>query len=154
MKTSLLHALVILLFLGMALTVIYYANLAYQSSLGRKALTQMGLTPLSLDEALHQAQDESKQVLLDVSAIWCPTCRTLDQYVFADPQVQQAIKDRYVFARLEYASPEGTAFLKEHQATGYPNLWILDRYGNVVQQLPVVLTAERFLGELPGPVEN
>ena len=78
----------------------YFINVEVQSYLGRQALEKTGLVSLRLDEALSKAGAENKQVLVDVSAIWCPTCRKLDNDVFADAGVRQYINENLAFTRL------------------------------------------------------
>ena len=149
MKTSITDRLLVLLVLAGAMAAVYYGNIAYQSSLGRAVLARSGMTSLPLNVAEIKARNESRQGLVEVAAIWCPTCRTLDQYVFSDPEVQEFISKRYLFSRIEYDSPEGAAFLADSRATGYQGLWIIDGNGHILRRLPIVLSAERFLAEIP-----
>lgn len=126
----------------------YFINVEVQSYLGRQALERTGLVSVSLDEALSQASAENKQVLVDVSAIWCPTCRKLDNDVFADAAVRKYINENLVFTRLEYESDEGQAFLEKHHAGGFPTLWLLDGDGQVVRRLRVVFNPDDFVRQL------
>lgn len=127
----------------------YFINVEVQSYLGRQALENTGLVSISLDEALSRANAENKPVLVDVSAIWCPTCRKLDNDVFADPDVRKYINENLVFTRLEYESDEGQAFLEKHHAGGFPTLWLLDGDGQVIKRLRVVFDPEEFVKQLP-----
>lgn len=138
-----------LLVLATAAAIGYFVNVEVQSYFGRQAFAKSALQNNSLDEALQKARDENKLVLVDVAAIWCPTCRRLDNDVFANIQVRQKINERFVFSRLEYESPEGTAFLKQHDAIGFPNLWVLDGNGNVIKKLRVTFDPTEFLAQLP-----
>jgi len=63
--------------------VAYFAHTEYQSHLGRKALDATGLEMRSLDQALAISKETGKPVLADLSAIWCPSCRRLDETVLA-----------------------------------------------------------------------
>lgn len=127
----------------------YFINVEVQSYWGRQALEKAALTNLPLADALSKAKAENKLILVDVSAIWCPTCRRLDNDVFADSRVRQTINEKFLFSRLEYESSEGTAFLEKHKATGFPNLWLLDGNGNVVKRLQVTFNPNEFLSQLP-----
>ena len=127
----------------------YFINVEVQSYWGRQAIAKAALINLPLAEALSKAKAENKLVLVDVSAIWCSTCRRLDSDVFSDAKVKQTINERFMFSRLEYESPEGTAFLEKHHATGFPNLWLLDGNGNVVKRLQVTFDPTDFLNQLP-----
>lgn len=142
------RTLSIILFIAMAVGA-YFINVEVQSYWGREALAKAALTNLPLAGALSKAKAENKRVLVDVSAIWCPICRRLDNDVFANEEVRKIINEKYIFARLEYESPEGTEFLEKHRATGFPNLWLLDADGNVVKRLPVTFDPAEFIGQLP-----
>ncbi len=137
----------ILLFAVVGLSV-YFINVEVQSYFGRQALEKTGLQKFTLDEALTKATAENKQVLVDVSAIWCPNCRRLDNDIFANENVKKVIDQKFVFARLEYESPEGTEFLAKHNTTGFPNLWLLDNKGGTIKQLQVTFNPEEFIKQL------
>lgn len=135
--------------LGALLVVGYFINTAVQSHLGRRALAATGLASLPLPDALAKARAESKLVLVDVSAIWCPSCRTLDREIFAHPEVRTRLERGFVFTRLEYESPEGRAFHEKHNGSGFPTLWLLDGSGEVVRRLQVTFDPAAFLAQLP-----
>jgi thiol:disulfide interchange protein len=137
----------ILLFAVVGLSA-YFINVEVQSYFGRQALEKTGLQKFTLDEALTKATAENKQVLVDVSAIWCPNCRRLDNDIFANENVKKVINQKFVFARLEYESPEGTEFLEKHNTTGFPNLWLLDNKGGAIKQLQVTFNPEEFIKQL------
>ncbi len=130
------------------IAVVYFGNVEIQSYLGRQALDETGLELLSLDQALSKAKRENKLVLADLSAIWCPSCRKLDQDVLANDQVQKAIDQNYVFARIEYESKEGEAFMKKYQVSGFPTLVVIDQNGNKVKKLPLTFSPEQFVSLL------
>lgn len=148
MKKFLSNRYVFLVLLAVGILAAYFINVEVQSYWGRQALAKANLTSLPLEEALSKAKAESKLVLVDVSAIWCPTCRALDEKVFADTKVRQTINEKFIFSRLEYESDEGTKFLKEHNASGFPNLWLLDGNGKVVKRLRVTFDPNEFLQQL------
>ena len=127
---------------------VYFVNVEVQSYLGRKAVEATGLHRLSLDEALAKAADENKLIIVEVSAIWCSNCRRLDKQVFGDETVRRTINEKYLFVRLEYESPDGTAFLEKYQSEGFPNLWLLDAKGDVVSKLDVVYDPAAFIRQL------
>ena len=111
MKKIFFTRIVSLALLAGAILAVYFINVEVQSYFGRQALAKAGLTNLPLEPALTKAKAENKLLLVDVSAIWCPTCRKLDNTVFADAVVRQTIGEKFIFSRLEYESPEGEAFL-------------------------------------------
>lgn len=149
MKGKLLNFFGGVLVLTAAAVLGYFVNVEVQSYLGRQALAEAALENHILDEALQKARSGNKLVLVDVAAIWCPTCRRLDREIFANEQVKRKINERYVFVRLEYESPEGTAFLARHNAEGFPNLWILDGDGKTVKKLQITFDPTVFVSQLP-----
>ncbi len=149
MKKFLSGNLISIIIFALVAVSAYFINVEVQSYWGREALAKAALTNLPLAEALTKAKAENKLVLVDVSAIWCPTCRRLDNDVFSDARVKQTINEKFLFSRLEYESPEGTEFLKKHKAVGFPNLWLLDSSGNVVKRLKVTFDPTEFLSQLP-----
>lgn len=126
----------------------YFINVEVQSYLGRETLKRTGLVSLPLDKAKIKAKSENKHILVDVSAIWCATCRRLDSEIFADEDVKRVINERFVFSRLEYESDEGQNFLEKHKTAGFPNLWLLDGDGRVVKRLSVTFDKGEFLWQL------
>lgn len=138
----------LLLFIAIPVAV-YFVNVEVQSYFGRQAVENTGLKSLSLEKALSKAKAEDKLVLVDVSAIWCGTCRRLDNEVFANEKVRKTINAKFAFVRLEYESPEGTEFLKKHGGRGFPSLWLLDGKGGVVKRLRVVFEPSEFIKQLP-----
>ncbi len=127
----------------------YFITVEAQSYFGRQALGNTGLQRFTLDEAMKKAFAENKQILVDVAAIWCPTCRRLDNDVFANENVKRVIDEKVIFVRLEYESAEGTEFLEKHNTNGFPNLWLLDAKGNAVRQLRVTFDPDQFVKQLP-----
>ncbi len=127
---------------------IYFGNVELQSYLGRRALEQTGLPVLSLDEALAQAKEQNKRVLANMAAIWCTACRKLDREVLSRQRVRDAIVRDYVFARVEYESEEGEAFMEEYQVRGFPTLLILDADGAMVRKLPLSFSPGQFVFDL------
>lgn len=126
----------------------YFINVEVQSWMGRKALAETGLVMLSLDDALTKAKQENKAVLVDMSAIWCPTCRKLDKTILSNVLVKQAISEKYVFSRIEYESDEGSAFMARYNVRGFPTLLILDANGAALKQLNLTFVVDEFIAQL------
>lgn len=127
---------------------VYFANTAYQTHLGQKALDATGLEILSLETALAKSKETGKPVLADLSAIWCPSCRQLDNQVLSNEIVKAKIENDYIFTRIEYETDEGKAFMGKHQLRGFPSLLTLDSDGNRIKNLPRTLSPETFLASL------
>lgn len=126
----------------------YFVNVEVQSFFGRRAIRNTGLVSTSYEKALTKARNENKLVLVDVSAVWCASCRAMDNSVFSDPRVKKRIREKYIFSRIEYESEEGTRFLERHWAFGTPSLFIIDGDDSEVRRLRVTFDPDSFLGQL------
>jgi thiol:disulfide interchange protein len=128
-----------------ALVSAYFANVALQSHWGRQSQAATGLPNRSLADAVKIAAPAGQPILLQISAIWCPTCRHLDQTVMSDPQVRQLLTTGYVFARMDYESPEAEALLQKTNQSGFPLLLMMSPDGQFVRRLPVPASAGELL---------
>ena len=123
----------------------YFGYVEWQTRLGEKALAATGLETHSLEESFLVAATENKNVLAALSAIWCPTCRSLDKNVFSDEIVKEAIRSKYVFARIEYESQEGKAFRELYDVSVFPTLLELQADGAKIRELPISTDPAQFL---------
>ena len=126
----------------------YFINVEAQSYLGRRAIANTGLVSVPFDEALVQAQHDGRLILVDVSAVWCPNCRRLDNDVFSNADVRRAINPKFIFSRIEYESEEGEMFLKAYSTSGFPSLWLIRGDGSVAKRLGVTFSPEDFILQL------
>lgn len=138
---------VLIKYVGLLLVVVaaYFINRQVQTHFGEEAIAQTGLTMYPLEEAIDMAKREGKMVFADMSAIWCPTCRKLDQVVFSNEQVKAVLNQYYVFSRIDYESDEGEAFMQRYQVSGFPTLLVLDGNGMKMGQVPLTFSPEKFI---------
>jgi thiol:disulfide interchange protein len=115
----------------------YFAYTAWQTQRGEAALKATTLEFLPLEQALVLAKSQGKPVLVDFSAIWCPTCRVLHAEVFTDAAVKQAITTGYVLSRVDYESPEARAFMQRYAVQGFPTLLVLSANGQLLRRVPI-----------------
>jgi thiol:disulfide interchange protein len=137
----------IVLFAAIGLAV-YFVNVEVQTYFGHRAVENTGLVSTQFDAALAKASAENKLVFVDVSAIWCSTCRALDNNVFSDDEVRKVINERFIFSRIEYESDEGQAFLERYATSGFPTLWLIDSDGTIVDRLKVTMDPKEFVAQL------
>ena len=128
--------------------IVYFGNIEVQTYLGKKALESTGLPYVNFSEAKANSSTLDKPILADVSAIWCPSCRKLDQKVFGNKEVQDVINANYVFTRLEYESDEGRAFVEKYNISGFPTLLVLDSSGKVIKQLGLTFDPKQFIAQV------
>ncbi len=79
-----------------------------------------------VEAALATAQQEDKLVFVDFSAEWCLACKVLEERVFSDSTVLDALNG-YVFVEVDTDEFPQTA--TTYQVVGMPTLVILDADG-------------------------
>jgi thioredoxin:protein disulfide reductase len=83
--------------------------------------------------AAHQA------VMLDIDADWCTSCKEMQRYTFADPEVQRALQPvRLLRANVTANSADDQALLHEFQIYGPPTIAFYDAQGHEQQRFRVV----------------
>jgi thiol:disulfide interchange protein len=127
---------------------VYLADVERRSYLGRQAFEATGLKSLALEDALPIAAAESKPILVEVSAVWCPTCRALSQKVMAAPKVRDRINESYIFVRLDYESEAGEQFMDRVGVRGFPMLFVLGPDGELREQLRITMDPDAFVTQL------
>jgi len=126
----------------------YFAHTEWQTQRGEEALKATQLEFLSLPQALALSKSQGKPVLVDFSAIWCPTCREMHATVFTNTSVKQAIHEGYVLARVDYESPEAPEFMRRYGVKGFPTLLVLSEAGALLRQVPVSFDSKAFASSL------
>lgn len=119
-----------------------------QRHLGEKAFAATGLEANSLSAAMATAKAENKLVLADLSAVWCPSCRTLDREVLSNETVKAAIDAKYVFTRIEYDSQDGQSFMETYNVRGFPTLLVIDANGKMLRKLATSANPQAFADQL------
>ena len=119
-------------------SIAYFGHRMVQSHLGENAVEALSFPIYTLEEGLKVAREQNKFVIADLSAIWCPSCRKLDEEVFANDLVSETISNEFVYVRLEHGSEAGVAFAKKHDLQGFPRILILENSGEKVIEMPLV----------------
>ncbi len=142
------------LFFALLLGGVYLVNVQVQTYLGERALEKLDLELLTIEEAMAKSAETGRPILAEMSAIWCTSCRRFDSRVLSDPAVSAMIKERFVYARVDYDDTDGKRFMQRYGITGIPHALVLDSEGVVIRELilsydPAHFGAqlERVLGE-------
>lgn len=135
-------------------SIVYFANKPIQGYFGEKAVKNLSFTIHNLEEAKVLAAKEGKLVLADYSAIWCPSCRKLDEQVFANGDVANKIESSFIYARLEHDTEDGTAFADKYDLVGFPRVLVLDPQGTKLAEMPLTFDANQYGFNLDRVVSN
>lgn len=126
----------------------FFMYRTYQSRLGMQALSAIEFKIYDLTGAKQKAQVSDKLVLANLSAIHCSSCRKLDSHVFVDPVIKKLVEQSFIFARIDYQSEQGKAFMQEYRVSGFPVLLVLDKNGQKLTRLPLTFSAQEFATNL------
>ena len=129
-------------------TLVYFGNNFLQSYLGEKAIGKISFEVYDLAEAKALAEQQGKLVLADYSAIWCPSCRKLDNEVFANSDIATTIESSFIYARLEHDTIQGTAFARQYDLVGFPRVLVLDPNGEQLVEMPLTFNPHQYQANL------
>jgi thiol:disulfide interchange protein len=87
-----------------------------------------------LQQAIQQAGQENKHVMVQVGGNWCPWCVKLHGFFESEPVIDSIMRADYVLAKINFSkenkNPETMALLGYPQRFGFPVLVVLDAEGN------------------------
>lgn len=110
--------------------------------------------PVTLQEALEQAAEEDKKILVDVYATWCPYCKRMHTEVYTDDGVLQAISEHFIWVKIDVESENTVNYLGNEMTEAefasaldnknVPTTYFLNREGSIIGVQPGFITEETF----------
>lgn len=117
-----------------------------------------------LDDALKNAKQENKKIIVDVYTDWCLWCKKMKKDVYNNTEVKKMINENFIYVRLNAEGNDKNKYngkiytdseLAElFQVTGFPTTVFLTSDGNVIEFLydgvkmlnfPGYITKDEFL---------
>lgn len=108
----------------------------------------------SLDEALAQAAEKKRYVLIDMWAEWCGWCKVLEEEVFASPEFQEFARDVVLLRVDTMDEGEGSELQKLYRVKQLPTALLIDvervKVGAVTGMFPVAEYLQKLRDEIAG----
>ncbi len=103
-------------------------------------------------QAVTQAINEGKPVVIDFYADWCINCHELEAMVFSNKKVVEKAK-AFITLRVDATNtgdPKVDALISQYDLIGLPTIILLDKKGQEVKKLRVegVISAAKFIKRL------
>ncbi|SKB70278.1 Thioredoxin-like [Sphingobacterium nematocida] len=89
----------------------------------------------SYKEGLAEAKKNNRLLFIDFYTDWCLPCKVMDKEVFTDPKVQDMMRKRFVFVKINAEKGEGVQLAKSNKVTGYPTFVMQDASGTEVHRV-------------------
>ncbi|MBX9596989.1 MAG: protein-disulfide reductase DsbD [Burkholderiales bacterium] len=106
-----------------------------------------------LQQALTQAEQQNKPVLLDYYASWCVACKEMDLRTFSDPAVAK-LMDKYALIRIDVSknSTEIQSLQQRYKVLAPPSIVFLDNKGTQLNDYNVTgfINSNQLIANLEG----
>lgn len=100
-----------------------------------------------LDEAMATAKASGKQIFLYFEAVWCGPCHTMDQWIWTDAEVADALRADYVGVKLDYDIEKELA--GRYDVVGLPHILLVDASsGTAIKSVKGYQSSQQLLGFL------
>jgi thiol-disulfide isomerase/thioredoxin len=99
----------------------------------------------NINEVMKKAGAEGKLYFVDFYADWCTPCKWMDQTVFADKEIEQALTASYIPIKVNIDDIDGFEMKQKYKISVLPTIMIFNSKGIVVERVEETLNVEELL---------
>ena len=103
------------------------------------------------EEALREAHQKKKPLMIDFFGIWCPPCNNLDEVVFSSPEFKEQSAG-FVKLKLDADSSESWNLKSKYKIMGYPTVIFASPEGKEISRIVGFRNEQLFLDYLKNTV--
>lgn len=84
-----------------------------------------------LKEAVNEAKNSNRRILLDVGGDWCIWCHRLDAFIESNDEIKKYLNKNFILLKINYSKEnKNEKFLSKYpEIEGYPHYFVLDKDG-------------------------
>lgn len=99
----------------------------------------------AFEEAMDQAKDKNRPVMIDFYTDWCSWCKTLDRSTYIDPSV---VKKSEKFISLKIDADGQRSIAARYRVGAFPTILFINPEGMEIHRVVGFRPAVDFLGEM------
>lgn len=101
----------------------------------------------SWEKILQLAKEENKMIFMDCYTVWCGPCKALAKDIFPQEKVGDFFNPRFINVQYDMEKGDGKMLYEKYKKNiiGFPTLLLLDKNGNVLQQMAGYQEADQLI---------
>ncbi|MFK2875838.1 thioredoxin family protein [Rhodanobacter hydrolyticus] len=103
--------------------------------------------PATVAEALKEAAQQHRPVLVDFSAVWCYSCYYMASHVLTGPE-WNAVKHKAIVVESDADSPDAQLWMKKLNISFLPSYVVLDANGNELGRIAAEQPRDKFYARI------
>lgn len=104
-------------------------------------------SPATIADALKQAAQQHRPVLVDFSAVWCYSCYYMASHVLTGPE-WEAVKRKAIVVESDADSPDAQLWMKKLNTSFLPSYVVLDASGNELGRIAAEQPRDKFYARI------
>ncbi len=108
----------------------------------------------STDKIRKMAVEADKLVFIDLYAVWCGPCQTMDRQVFARKEVSEFFDRHFVAVKYNVDHPTGAELMQRYGRGAIPLYLIFATDGRLVGRIVGMRSARQLLDDLQQMIDH